>query len=41
MRIIIIYHRFCPHCGSEMLLERHLEVSYSPSSGADMRGENE
>ena len=27
-----VYHRYCPHCGSEMLLESHEEVSYLPSS---------
>ena len=31
------YHRYCPHCGSEMLLGSYGEVIYSQSSGAEMR----
>lgn len=36
-----IYHRYCPHCGSEMEEEKHKSEFYFPSDDADMRGEED
>lgn len=36
-----IYHRYCPHCGSEMEVEKHKSEFYFPSDDVDMIGEED